>query len=154
MRKAAIVVVALPAILLLGAGAFVIARVQRLLSHTQSQVANEGRFEFELRTVPRLENAGFEPLASPSKYTSGATYQGDLYLAGPGGLTEFSSLNAPPHLLRTGLELPPASIVAMATGALRGESHPQLILVTHGEGVFLYGGSNLRQLRPKDYGSP
>ena len=150
MRKAAIAVVALPAILLLGAGALVIARVQHLLSHTRSQIANEGRFEFELRALSRPENAGFEPLASPSKYTSGATYHRNHYLAGPGGLAEFSSLSAPPHLLRTGLDLPPASIDGMATGALRGESHPQLILATQGEGVLLYDGSALRQLRPKD----
>jgi ligand-binding sensor domain-containing protein len=38
----------------------------------------------------------------------------------------------------------------MATGALRGESHPQLILATHGEGILLYDGTTLRQLRPKD----
>lgn len=150
MRKSAIAVVALPVILLLGAGALVIVRVQHLLTHTRSQVANEGRFEFELHTYSPPENAGFEPLASLSKYTSGTTYQGKLYLAGPGGLAEFSSLNAPPRLLRTGLDLPPASIMGMATGTLRGESHADLVLATHGEGILLYDGSTLRQLRPKD----
>ena len=150
MRKAAIAVVALPAILLLGAGAIAFLRVQHLLSHTRSQVAGEGRFEFDLSTFHRPENPGFESLVSPGKYTSGAAYQGKLYLAGPGGLAEFNSLNAPPNLLRTGLDLPPASVVGMATGTLRGEAHPQLILATHGEGVLLYDGSILRQLRPKD----
>jgi len=149
MRKFVISATALPVALLLGAGLFVAARVQHSLAHARSQIAEEGNLAFDLTTVTHLDNPGFESLATPSSYSTAAVFQGRLYLAGSGGLAEFPTLEANPHLWRTGLDLPPAPIVRMATGALRGVGHSELLLATHGEGVLFYDGANLRQLRPR-----
>ena len=149
MRKFVISATALPVALLLGAGLFVAARVKHSLAHARSQIAEEGNLAFDLTTVTHIENPGFESLATPSSYSTAAVFQGKLYLAGAGGLAEFPTLEANPHLWRTGLDLPPAPIVRMATGALRGVGHSELLLATHGEGVLFYDGANLRQLRPR-----
>jgi hypothetical protein len=149
MRKFVIAAAALPVALLLGGGLFVAVRVQHSLTHTRSQIAEEGNLAYDLTTITHLENPGFESLATPSSYSTAAVFQGKFYLAGPGGLAEFSTLEANPHLWRTGLDLPPAPIVRIATGALRGVGHPELLLATHGEGVLFYDGANLRQLRPR-----
>ena len=128
MRKVAVASLAL----LLGGGLVGIALVQRSVKQIVSKVASEGRLDFTLNTVSNTDNPGFEALAPPARYTAGAVFQGKLYLGGPGGLAEFSSLDARPRRLRPGLELPPAEIIAIATGAIRGESRPSLILATDG----------------------
>ena len=145
MRKAAVASLSV----LLGIGIVGIAFVQRSLKQTISEVASEGQFNFTLSTISHIENAGFEALASPTSYAVGAVFQGKLYLAGPGGLAEFSSLedsSAKPRLFRPGIELPRAKVVAIATGAVRGDARPSLILATQGEGILFYDGNILRQL--------
>jgi len=149
MRKIVVAATALPVILLLGIGFFVTVRVQHSLTDTRAQLAREGNLAFEVSTATHIENPGFEPLVTPSIYGTAAVFEGKLYLAGPGGLAEFPTLEATPHLWRTGLDLPPAPIVRMATGVLRGIGHPELILATHGEGVLFYDGTNLRHLLPR-----
>lgn len=150
MRKVAIVSLAASLALLLGGGVVGITLVQRSLNRTTSEVASEGRLDFTLGTVSKIENAGFEALAPPASYTIGAVFQGKLYLAGSGGLAEFSSLDARPRRFRPGLELPPAEISAIATGAIRGDSRPGLILATRGEGILFYDGNTVRQLLSKN----
>jgi ligand-binding sensor domain-containing protein len=149
MRKLVLAAATLPAALLLGAGTYVAVRVHHSLTLSRSQVAEEGKLDFDLTTITHLDNPGFEPLATPAGYISGAMFQGKLYLAGSGGLAEYATLEAAPRLLRPGLDLPPAPIVRAATGVLRGVGHPELILATRGEGVLFYDGATLRQLRPK-----
>ena len=87
MRKPQwLLLAALPAVLVLGAAAFVFMRAQHSLDRATGMVAREGRFPFEMRVVGRMENPGFESIASPATYTSGAIYQGKLYVSGPSGL--------------------------------------------------------------------
>jgi len=146
MRKFAVASLAI----LLGGGVVGITLVQRSVRQTISEVASEGRLDFTLDTVSNIKNAGFEALAPPASYTAGTIFQGKLYLVGPGGLAEFSSLDARPHLLRPGLELPPAEIIAITTGAIRGDSRPSLILATRGKGILFYDGNAVRQLLSKN----
>lgn len=146
MRKVA---VASLAILLGGAVAW-ITLVQRSVGRSLSEAASEGRLAFTLKGISTREAIGFEPLAPPPGYTVGAVFHGKLYLAGPGGLAEFFSFDAKPRRFRPGLELPPARIVALATGTIRGDTHPSLILATAGAGALFYDGTALRQLLPQD----
>jgi ligand-binding sensor domain-containing protein len=150
MRAFWIVSAVTTGLLLLGGATFLAVRVQHLLTDTRAQVSREGQIAFDFRSLAPMENPGFEPLAAPNGYQAGAVFQGKLYLAGPGGLAEFGSLDAKPKLWRTGLELPPAPIVGMAAGLLRGDSRPQLILATFGEGVLWYDGVAFRQLLPSN----
>lgn len=148
MRKSVVAVLAVAA-LLLGSAAFFTLHVQHLLRDTRARVASEGQFPFDFRQYAKIENPGFEPLAAPNAYQAGAVFQGKLYLAGAGGLSEFSSLEAPPKIFRTGLDLPPAPIVQMTIGLLRGDASPRLILAASGEGVLWFDGGTFRQLRPR-----
>ena len=115
MRK---VVAGIAAVLLLaglGATCVVIFRIDHSLKALRNQVAGEGNLAFTLAPVSAITNAGFEPLAPANSFTTGASFNGKLYLAGPGGLAIYPQpglqLNAQPHWLRTGLDLPPALIV-------------------------------------------
>jgi hypothetical protein len=107
---------ALPAVFALGIAAFVFLRAQHSLDRAGVAVAGEGRFPFEMRAIGRMENPGFESIASPATYTAGAFYRGKLYVSGPSGLFVYGAAEAArggdTALLKTyrvGLDLPAAS---------------------------------------------
>jgi hypothetical protein len=152
---------ALPAVVVMGAAAFVFMRAQHSLDRAGVEVARDGRFPVELRTVGRPENPGFEAIASPDRYASGAFYQGKLYVSGPSGLFVYGGGNGVGSRLlkgyRVGLDLPAAPLGAMAVGRLRGASEPELMIATRGEGVLVFSGNgnadgagSFRQIRAKD----
>ena len=153
MRRLGIVALGIPAALLVAGAVFLTTRVHHVLKHTRVQVAEEAKLPFDLGIFHGVENLGFAPLAGSHDYSAGAPLQGKLYLGGPAGLAEYSSSEAPPRLLRTGLDLPPAPIVSIATGRLRGDAHAQLVMATSGEGVLWYDGVQIRQLRPRSAGA-
>jgi ligand-binding sensor domain-containing protein len=149
MRKPAIVAALILMSLLVIVAALLGLKVQHQLGNTRSQVMSENVIPFKLGPLAKVQNIGFEPLAALSTYREGAIFQGSFYLAAPGGLAEYTSLDGQPHVFRTGTELPPAPIVRMAVGMLRGDSRPQLLLATEGAGVLSYDGSSFRQLLPR-----
>ena len=174
-RPSWLVLAVLPAVFALGVAAFVFIRAQHSLDRAGVEVAQEGRFPFAIHTVGRMENAGFEAIASPATYTAGAFYQGKLFVSGPSGLFVFGSGDAARanniKLLksyRVGLDLPAAPLGAMAVGRLRGASEPELIIATTGAGVLFFSGNgadgpddassaeslgSFRQLLPEDAGA-
>jgi hypothetical protein len=163
-----LLIAALPAVLVLGIVAFVFTRAQHSLNRAGTAVAGEGRFPFEMRTLGRIENPGFEAIASPATYTSGAFFQGKLYVSGPSGLFVYgdSAAGVGVSLLksyRVGLDLPAAPLGTLVVGRLRGASEPELMIATSGAGVLFFSGDvgegkagggevagEFRQLLPKD----
>jgi ligand-binding sensor domain-containing protein len=148
MRKPQwLLLAALPAVLVLGAAALVFVRTQHSLERATVSVAQEGRFPFELRSVGPQENPGFESVASAATYSSGALYQGKLYISGPSGLLVYGAGEAPgvgARLLksyRVGWDLPAAPLGQLVVARLRGASEPELIIATDGQGVLLFAGS-------------
>jgi hypothetical protein len=143
---------------------FCFLRAQRSLDRAGVAVAAEGRFPFEMRTIGRMDNPGFEAIASPVTYSAGAFYRGKLYVSGPSGLFVYGAAEAVhgggTALLksyRVGLDLPAAPLGAMAVGRLRGASKPELLIATAGEGILVFLGSgaadgsgSFRQIRPVD----
>ena len=124
-----ILLVALPTVLVLGSAAIVVFRAQHALDRAGTEVEDQGRFAFEMRGVGPMENPGFEPIASPATYISGALYRGKLYVSGPSGLSVFGNGGGGDgdSLLksyRVGFDLPAAPLGQMAVGRLRGESEP------------------------------
>lgn len=142
----------------LGGACFVAYRINSSLKTIRSQVGTEGDLPFDqIRLQGGTEGAwangpGFVPLAPPVQYTTGAAFADKLYLAGPGGLAIYDQPNSQPTFLRTGIDLPAASIVALAVGRLRGNVSGSLIAATQGEGLLIFepGSSEVVQLRPKD----
>jgi hypothetical protein len=152
---------ALPTAIALGTAVFVFVRTQHSLDRSAAAVAQQGRFPVELVTLGSQENPGFEAIASPASYVSGAFFQGKLYVGGPSGLSVFDASDGVDYTLlkryRTGLDLPAAPLRAMAVGRLRGAGEPELLIATGGEGVLVFsgngtpdGGGSFRQIRPKD----
>jgi ligand-binding sensor domain-containing protein len=165
MRKPPwLLLAAIPAVFGLGIAAFVLVRVQHTLNRATVSVAREGRFPMELRTLGRMENRGFEAIATPVSYRSGAFFHGKLYISGPSGLFVYGAGDAFDRnsvtlrkSYRVGLDLPPAPLGQMVVGRLRGASEPELLIATAGEGVLIFsangsadGSGIFRQIRPKD----
>jgi len=144
------------AILLAGIGAACVAisRTDSSLDAIRRQVASEGILAFTLLRLPNVANAGFEPVSPANSFTTGASLGGKFYLAGPGGLAIYDQLNSDPRWLRTGLDLPPAPIVALCPGRLRGAPSTLLLAATQGEGLLLFEpddpSGGVQQLLPAD----
>lgn len=159
-----ILIAALPTAFLLGGAAFVLLifiRAQHSLERAGVALAQEGRYSAKLEPLAPVENAGFEAIASPARYVSGAMYQGKLYVSGPAGLYVFGSGEGFGDSLlksyRVGLDLPAAPLGALAVGRLRGAAEPELLIATSGAGVLIFSGGHtgdgsgsLRQLLPAD----
>jgi ligand-binding sensor domain-containing protein len=155
---------ALPAVLALGAAAFVFIRAQHSLNRAGTTVTQRGRFPVDLINPGLRENPGFEAIASPVTYASGAFYQGKLYVSGPSGLFVYGADSTRGGIgdallksYRVGLDLPAAPLGQMVVGRLRGASEPELIIATAGEGVLLFtgngsadGAGTFRQIRPRN----
>jgi hypothetical protein len=137
--------IALTLVLLLA----VVARVQHTLHHAQQTVATAGHLTFTLLPLDTSTRPlAFDPVASAPGYTSGAYLGGNLYVAGPSGLTILSSDGTPRLHLRSGFDLPVSPIVATISARLRGTSTPQ----TAGSGLILLDPTSttpvLHQLLP------
>jgi ligand-binding sensor domain-containing protein len=156
---------ALPAVFALGIAAFVFVRTQRTLNRAGETVAGEGRFPVEIRALGRMENAGFEAIASPAAYNSGAFYRGKLYVGGGAGLSVYGagheagndSGDALLKSYRVGVDLPAAPLGQMVVARLRGAAEEELLIATAGAGVLAFtanggadSGGSFRQLLPKD----
>ncbi len=121
---------------------FVAFRAQHTLNQLKVSAGSERRVAFTLRPLETGHRTnGFELIAAASDYTSGAQLNGNLFLAGPAGLTVLGLDGTERATLRTGMELPVAPIVAVTTGRLRGASEPQVLLATAGAGVLVVTSS-------------
>ncbi len=147
IRLTLIVLAACCAIVALAVGV----RVQRALKLAARQRVSESRTPFKIfRLEPGRHAASFEPVPAATSYTSGAELNGELYLAGPEGLSILAADGLVRARFRTGIELPVAQIMAVTTGRLKGASEPQVVLATAGAGVLVVapGGQIIQQMLP------
>src|SRR5580658_10230415 len=91
-----------------------------------------------------------EVLASGDLTTAGVGFDGKLYVAGEGGVAEYLADGSAGRRFRPGVELPPAPVIALAAGVLPNSSGRELLIGTGGEGLIVFDGSQLRQMRPAD----
>src|SRR5258708_1084934 len=96
---------------------------------------------------------GFESISAPAKFRDATLFQGRFYLCGPPGVFAYDVNGSLVARYRPGLELPPAPLVAMASGIGSGKSEPQLWIATAGEGLLTFDGRKLIQIRPDDQSS-
>jgi ligand-binding sensor domain-containing protein len=150
---------AVPAALILTVALAVILSSRRALNHATQASVSAGRLIFTRNTLDpssRLaQSPGFELVASRENYTSGALFNGEMYLGGPSGLTVLGPDGASRRKLRSGFELPVAPIEAIAVARLRGTGEPQIMLATAGAGLLmLESGSGaapaMHQILPAD----
>src|SRR5258708_18017503 len=118
------------------------------LKNATARVAQEGLVPF--RTVPldRPLPTGFESISAPAQFRDATLFQGRFYLCGPPGLFAYDVNGSLVAQYRPGLELPPAPLVAMASGIGSGKSEPQLWIAKAGAGFVTFDGRTVLQVRP------
>jgi ligand-binding sensor domain-containing protein len=148
-----VLLVAIAAALLLAVTFFVFFSAQRALTRSAEDTLAGQRLGFSLRDIDlaTVARPAFEPVAAPVSFTSGASLDRDVYLAGPAGLSVYAQDGALRRALRSGVELPVEAITAVATARLRGSSESEVLLATSGAGLLLLqpsrtGAPKLRQL--------
>jgi ligand-binding sensor domain-containing protein len=103
-------------------------------------------------SIHNLESANspVEVLASGDLTSDGAAFAGKLYLGGNGGVAEYLADGSAGRRFRPGIELPPAPVTALAEGVAPNSPGRQLLIATGGEGLVVFDGSRLTQMRPYD----
>jgi ligand-binding sensor domain-containing protein len=144
-----VALVCLVAVALLWAGS-AFWRANQALRESSTIVASESQLDFTNARLDRHVPAGVEALNTPTAYRDAVSYQGRLYLCGPTGLYSFNADGSSAASYRTGIELPPAPLVRMATGLASDSSERELWIATAGEGLLAFDGKGFRQIRPRD----
>lgn len=116
------------------------------VSKRELQAERESAFTLGQYTPPG--NIRFEPVRSPEVFERLARFRDHLYIAGPGGLSEYDSRGGFLREFPAGSYLPGSPLVAMEVGQLPGVSQPELILVTADQGILTFDGERFRQIYP------
>jgi ligand-binding sensor domain-containing protein len=137
-------------VLAAGALAFFRFRFERSLKSAADEANAAQHIAFESRVLSPATNIAVEWISSPAKWTSGAVFNGHVYLGGPAGLFEINADGTPARSFRPGLELPAAPVVDLAVGTARGATQPELLIATRGAGFLRFDGNNFVQILPHD----
>jgi len=125
-------------------------RVGHVLGTAREEVQALHSLRFTVRPWSGFANTDFESISSPAVFTQAATFQGNLYVAGPAGLVEFDARGNPLHQYAVGRDLPPSPLVAMVTATLADSRVPELIVGTARSGLLAFNGQSFRQIMPDD----
>src|ERR1700682_1994924 len=122
MRKVAIGIGALAVFGALVFFAATLWHASSILKNAAASFAQEGLVPF--RTIPLDQPlpTGFESISAPAQFRDATLFQGRFYLCGPPGLLAYDINGSLVARYRRGLELPPAPMVAMASGIGSGKS--------------------------------
>jgi hypothetical protein len=145
VRRLAVVVVVAVSLVGISIAAFVGWKVHYSLHQISAAVDAEDSFAARVQPVAMTSSA-FDWIAPPAVFSSGAVYNGRLYLAGPGGLFEYSNRGDLLHIYRVGQELPAATLGAMTTATLSDAHQPELLIATAGAGILAFDGTYFRQI--------
>jgi ligand-binding sensor domain-containing protein len=149
LRSAWVRVVVLTGLALAAAlGTLVIWRTLRAMRSAAADVRAESEFRFVARVLPFPRNPGFEVVSAPAVYLQAARFQEHLYLAGPGGLQEYTREGALLHQYSVGNELPASPLVGLAPAVLADSREPELVIATANDGVLAFDGRSFRQILP------
>lgn len=131
----------------LGSAGLVFWRAQRALRAAAGEVQSQESLPFSLRQLAPL-GSGFEWISAPGSFTGAAFFQGEFYLCGASGLFRYDGHGALLRHYRPGQELPSTPLLRMSTALLQDAKGPELLMVTAGEGVLAFNGSDFRQILP------
>lgn len=151
MRKIVLGCSAALALVVIAFTCIALRRFDVTLRSARSHVARESSLAFTLQSIDPARGSAFESVGADAASTTAAVFDGKLYVAGPSGLAIYDSPAGAPHRLHTGMDLPPAQIVTMTVGHLRGHPAPELLGITRGAGLLLFDAHGPpRQLLPSD----
>lgn len=144
-------VVALSVLLILILLAGVVSwRASRALRLATQEVRTEGEIRFIARPLPEPQEQDFESISTPAVFVQAARFLGDLYIAGPAGLSQYSASGTLLRHYAVGRELPSSPLVAIAPAALADSHEPELIIATETDGLLVFNGRTFRQIIPQD----
>ena len=121
----------------------------RAVRQARASIQADSTIPITVRPVDRAQPAGVEAIGFAPVFRDAALFHGHLFLAGPQGLAEYDADGALVRRFRAGFELPPAGVTSVAVGVLATASEPELLIGTAGEGLLIFDGRRLRQMRPE-----
>src|SRR5437879_3749134 len=113
---------------------FVLWEARHAFQRSAAEVATFSEFKYQAINIEPVLPSGIESFAAPAAFSDAVAYAGNLYLSGPGGIFVYGPEGALKKSYRAGLELPAASVVAMATG-VAGAQGLSLWVATSGAGL-------------------
>ena len=125
-------------------------RASRALRTATEEVRSEREIRFTVRSLPDHQEQIFESISPPAVFFQAAQFHGDLYVAGPAGLSRY---NAGGTLLKhyaVGQELPSSPLIAIAPAILSDSREQELVLATAQAGLLVFNGTSFRQIFPQD----
>ncbi len=133
-----------------GGAGFVFWQAGRAVRESAQSVEQDSHLAFTASRLDRTPPPGVEWIGAPAVFTDAAEFAGNLYLCGPAGLYVYDSQGALRARYRTGLELPAAPLVSLATAVPADSGQPELLIATSGEGLLAFDGRRFRQIRADD----
>jgi hypothetical protein len=125
-------------------------RTSRALRTATQEVQSEGEIRFTARPLPESQEQDFESITTPAVFFQAARFLGDLYIAGPAGLSQYNASGTLLKHYAVGRDLPSSPLVAIAPGVLADSREPELIIATAQEGLLVFNGRAFRQILPED----
>ena len=128
-------------------------RASRALRAATQEVRSEGQIRFTARPLPEPQEQDFESISTPAVFFQAARFLGDLYIAGPAGLSQYNASGTLLKHYAVGRELPSSPLVAMAPAMLADSQAPELVIATAQDGLLVFDGHAFRQIIPQDAGA-
>ncbi len=125
-------------------------RASRAVRTATQEVRSEREIRFTVRTLPEPQEETFESITTPAVFVQAARFRNDLYVAGPAGLSQYSSSGTLLKHYAVGRDLPSSPLVAIATAVLADSREQELVVATAQSGVLIFNGRAFRQIFPQD----
>ncbi|MGA9797530.1 MAG: hypothetical protein WBQ68_00860 [Terriglobales bacterium] len=125
-------------------------RASRALRVATQEVRSENEIRFTVRLLSEPQEQDFETVSTPAVFLQAAQFLGDLYIAGPAGLSQYSANGTLLKHYAVGQDLPSSPLVAMAPARLADAQEPELIIATAQQGLVAFNGRAFRQIFPQD----
>src|SRR6478736_295479 len=93
-------------------------RASRALRAAREAVRSEGEISFTVQPFPQSHDQDFESIGTPAVFSQAARFLGDLYIAGPVGLSQYSVSGTLLRNYAVGRELPSSPLLAIAPAML------------------------------------
>ena len=125
-------------------------RASRALRTATQEVRSEGEIRFTAQPLPETQEQDFESISTPAVFFQAARFLGDLYIAGPAGLSQYNASGTLLKHYAVGRELPSSPLVALASAVLADSREPELVIATAQDGLLVFNGRAFRQIFPLD----
>src|SRR5689334_12919880 len=119
-------------------------RANRVLQTATREIRSEHDIRFTHRRLPDPSEQIFEPISTPAVFLQAAEFHGDLYIAGPAGLSQYNARGTLLKHYRVGQDLPSSPLVAVVPAQLADSREQELIVATAQQGLLLFNGRTFR----------